>query len=682
MEPSLSLSDQIRTKQSLLESLDDHSPQRLSVLLDLGDLQYANFKYSKDINDLELAIAHCREALSLSPQESLERFTSLHKLSVYCKLSFDHDAYRTDNLICAMESSVAAENLAIQIDHPYLTWFHFCVTRSLDPDVDPDTPLPGSHKTSSYINASAESRFQDAVRLAEAARAQPLPYAVQMYRSAFLIAERCLTLRFTPMAQHEFLLLKEMRALPARAASCAVQEGDLEAAVELLEQGRSQIWARIRDNTYPLGVLVDVSEDLAHRFGTCCVELELLSSNDNGSQEYKKEALAKWNNLLHEIRSIEGFDSFLQPKKFAALRTAAAAGPVVIVYVDSSRSDALIIPSKTALAPSLVALSSDLYDLVPGYVSTIGQIDGQTRRIRVSKPQSGPPLSSVIKSVWKYICEPVVSQLRVLGIQEQSRIWWCPTGLLTSLPIHAAGPYENGRDNLLDIYVSSYTSSLLSLIRVYANKKEDSNRARRHVRLLAASQSNVLPKVKDELDCIKRRFSTSAQILDAAAATSEVVLKQLQNECNIVHFSCHGYLDAVRPFDSYLSLYQSALALKTLAYNVNVGSMQLAFLAACDSAAGEIAGSSGDLPPDEVISLAAAFQISGFQSVVGTLWAMKDQDGPGLSDAFYGHLLPDGVDAADYEALKPARALHFAVKKMRDDGIPLERWSTFVHIGV
>ncbi|KAH9032349.1 hypothetical protein EDB83DRAFT_2418883, partial [Lactarius deliciosus] len=36
--------------------------------------------------------------------------------------------------------------------------------------------------------------------------------------------------------------------------------------------------------------------------------------------------------------------------------------------------------------------------------------------------------------------KPVIDRLRQLNIQGQSRIWWCPTSVFFSLPLHAIGP--------------------------------------------------------------------------------------------------------------------------------------------------------------------------------------------------------------------------------------------------
>lgn len=107
----------------------------------------------------------------------------------------------------------------------------------------------------------------------------------------------------------------------------------------------------------------------------------------------------------------------------------------------------------------------------------------------------------------------------------------------------------------------------------------------------------------------------------------------------------------------------------------NIRNAELGFLAACHTKSGDVKGN-----PDEDLSLAAAFQFSGFRSVVGTLWAMSDNDGPVLARHFYSYMLRNGPQNVKHS--DAATALHMAVTAMRDANVPVDRWCTFVHVGV
>lgn len=62
-----------------------------------------------------------------------------------------------------------------------------------------------------------------------------------------------------------------------------------------------------------------------------------------------------------------------------------------------------------------------------------------------------------------------------------------------------------------------------------------------------------------------------------------------------------------------------------------------------------------------------------------------DEDGPIVADAFYEELFrgPDGKPALEPDATKSARALDFAVKKLRSSSpnVSFRRWVPFIHMG-
>ena len=87
---------------------------------------------------------------------------------------------------------------------------------------------------------------------------------------------------------------------------------------------------------------------------------------------------------------------------------------------------------------------------------------------------------------------------------------------------------------------------------------------------------------------------------------------------------------------------------------------------------------------DEVLHRSRKVQYCGFRSVVGTMWAMADEDGRDLAEYFYKALFSTSAgreQGAPYHE-RSAKALRFAVKKLRRTRrITLERWVNFVHYG-
>jgi hypothetical protein len=57
--------------------------------------------------------------------------------------------------------------------------------------------------------------------------------------------------------------------------------------------------------------------------------------------------------------------------------------------------------------------------------------------------------------------------------------------------------------------------------------------------------------------------------------------------------------------------------------------------------------------------------------------AMRDDDGPVVSKAFYEKLLEGDTITADAIPY----ALDHAVRTLRESGASVERWATFIHVG-
>jgi CHAT domain-containing protein len=184
-------------------------------------------------------------------------------------------------------------------------------------------------------------------------------------------------------------------------------------------------------------------------------------------------------------------------------------------------------------------------------------------------------------------------------------------------------------------------------------------------------EETMLPHVREELRRIDN-LGEFVEVLVGEKANQQTVLSHLQQH-TWAHFACHGHQED-EPFLSSFQLFgNERLALIDL-IKARLPNAELAFLSACHSAAVDLRGT-----PDETIHLAAALQFCGFRSVVGTLWAMADIDGPDVAEDFYRYMFRDsggGVDFGD-----SAMALNKATRAMRKRNVAIDRWINFVHIG-
>ena len=161
-------------------------------------------------------------------------------------------------------------------------------------------------------------------------------------------------------------------------------------------------------------------------------------------------------------------------------------------------------------------------------------------------------LRQTLEELSDLVGQPVANGLMQLGIPEQSRIWLCPTPVLASLPIHAAGlisSHTNLKRYLCDIYVCLYTPSLSALIA--SRSRTLSGYANGQLSLLIVKQPDEsLPGVDSEtrgIECLVG--SGSVTRIAGEAATPENVIAHLPMH-PWVHFACHGVLQSGLPFDS------------------------------------------------------------------------------------------------------------------------------------
>jgi CHAT domain-containing protein len=261
------------------------------------------------------------------------------------------------------------------------------------------------------------------------------------------------------------------------------------------------------------------------------------------------------------------------------------------------------------------------------------------------------------------------------------RIWWCPTGPLAFLPIHAAGLYgENDGfgSKLADFVISSYTPTLTALIHGF--RKETPSKE--GLQLLAVSQPSAdgqayIPgteKEIDELEQLATAQKTPVLRFAGNAATVDKVREGMR-ESRWVHFACHGVQNTSSPTESALLLAGSSRLTLSEIIKLSLPHADLAFLSACQTATG-----TEDLE-EESVHLAAGMLLAGYRGVVATMWTIMDDDAPRVAADFYEHLFktspPDPTRAAE--------ALHLAIRKLREgsDGKKsFFHWVPFIHLGV
>jgi CHAT domain-containing protein len=233
-------------------------------------------------------------------------------------------------------------------------------------------------------------------------------------------------------------------------------------------------------------------------------------------------------------------------------------------------------------------------------------------------------------------------------------------------------PSDDGKMRyFLDLYICSYTPTLSALIQ--SRHHDSSFRSSGRPSILLVAQPNSLPTVEGEIQVIQA-LDTKVTSLISEAATPSTAIDGFHHHV-FVHFSCHGELEAGKPFKAGFQLHGDVRLTLLEIVRVHIPAAEFAFLSVCHTA--EMTEGSN---MDEGLHIAAAVQYCGFRSVVGTMWAMADIDGRDLAKYFYKELFSDSRGTPYHE--RSAKALQFAVKKLRRKrGVTLERWVNFVHYG-
>jgi CHAT domain-containing protein len=269
---------------------------------------------------------------------------------------------------------------------------------------------------------------------------------------------------------------------------------------------------------------------------------------------------------------------------------------------------------------------------------------------------------------------------KVSHTADPPRIWWCATGPLAFLPIHAAGIYGKSAPgyDISDYVVSSYTPTLNALI----NATQSRELLWKFQGLLAVSQPNTpeqsqLPNTTVEMTHIKQHALDKFVVypLEGSVASVKSVIEGMESH-SWIHLACHAVQNRAEPTMSAFCLYDGCLELSTI-ITKQFPHADFAFLSACQTATGD------EKLSEEAVHLAAGLLLAGYRGVIATMWSIKDEDAPVIADHVYSELFSD----TEPDSTKAALALHHAVKRLREvkggksDSAFLS-WVPFIHVGV
>jgi hypothetical protein len=354
--------------------------------------------------------------------------------------------------------------------------------------------------------------------------------------------------------------------IPLNYASFLIERGQLEPAVEILEQGRAFLWSELRGLHSSVDQLRKVDPALADKFRDVTKALEAvttsLSPHENsesppgtergheGTDAFshtlteQRRILQDRQAIISQIRKLPGLESFLMAVPFRTLQNAASGGPIVIINHCHWRCDIVIVLEDAA--PSLIPTPRGFYERAN---TLTDRLLNARKKHALESEHYNRALRPVLEELHELVGQPVIDRLRELRIPKQSRVWWCPTSVFCSLPLHAMGPIPSDghrKRYFSDLYVSSYTPTLGALIVSRANVTQTSNPL---PSLLMVGQPDAyIQGVKGEMDVIRAIGIPVAELI-SDQATRATVIQGLQKH-QLAHFACHGNLEPGKPFEA------------------------------------------------------------------------------------------------------------------------------------
>ena len=329
------LEDAISSHRKALTLHSPGHPMCSYSLMHLANALSARFEQLGKMEDLGDVISFQCEALSLHPPGHRDRSSSLHNLASALSTQFEQSGRMED-----LEESFTLYKQA-----------------ATDLSSSPRVCLVAT------INWAAKARRYNHKSI------------ICAYSLSFQILDHCLISYPSLDSQQTFLATAQIPgSLASDAASAAIDSGDLEAAVELLERGRVILWSKIEQYRHPLDQLHQVDRELADLLQTLNVQCEHLSISSGSRlldseepmvlppldvQMWRNHILSEnWEKAVEQVRTIEGFNNFLQAVPFTTLQAAAADGPVILINISDYHSDAIILHINS---PPLLHQENDLW---------------------------------------------------------------------------------------------------------------------------------------------------------------------------------------------------------------------------------------------------------------------------------------------------------------------------------
>ncbi|TEB21545.1 hypothetical protein FA13DRAFT_1741788 [Coprinellus micaceus] len=671
------IAEAISAQQRAVQLTPTDHAELATRLNNLGNSFATRFEYTEEIFDVDEAVSGHLELLGTS-------YTSRFQ---YTEDAWDiHEAVfipRLNNLGYALQSrfrthpttamtsdkAISAQRRAVRLtadDHAELPYWLYSFGKSLssrfartnDP-VDLDEAIVVQRKA---VGLTPDAHGQLADQLDALAQSLHTRWALGSNRTDLdeSITHPTLSRRFNiaidmmlvlaglaNTVKRRYSYLQGFSGLPQEAAAAACRHGQPHKAVEWLEQGRCLVWGQLNTLRSPFDAVRNGIEAVAKSLENAGASRGVPNIGMSASEKVSLEAEArahltlarKWDDLVNTVRAIPG--------------NLPGSGATVVINVHKDRCDAIVLMLGRTEPQHLQGLR------MRGEEEEIEMVERAMGPYRQKRDPTKDAVHDVLLGLWIEVVKPILEALGISKLDRPAggsppRIWWCPTGPLSFLPLHAAGVYSYGEsESILDYVVKAEHAIDEGVSGLFLTCQPK------------APGASSIPGTTREVTAVFDRASLHGLRMEAFSS---------------IHLACHASQNSTEFLQSRFLFHRGSLSLDSI-MKQNLKNADLAFLSACQTSAGE------ETLSDEAVHLAAGMLAAGYRRVVATMWAIRDRYAPEIATDFYQYLWDCRTEGCGtgFDGSQSAYALHHATQQLRarlgDTEKPLLTWVPYVHFG-
>lgn len=404
----------------------------LTTLLSNFSLLYSSrYGLLDDVTDLHKAVEHMSQVVALTPKGHPDLPWWLNNLSISLSRRCKRLG-KIEDLNQAIEYMVQAVSVIPQ-EHSEAPRMHESLGHFYSERSDLLGMTQDALQAVKYLQIAAESsvgslscRFRAALEWASICDRHNFDTSLAAYGQMMALLPQLVWLESSVTDRYRHT--RYVGRMTTKAAGTAIRMKDYGLALEWLEEGRSIVWKQMLQLRTPFDDLSTVHPTLAEELKQVAHDLdnarflgipsESTVSGATTSEEtaQKHRRLAEiWGKLVEQARQVPGFNAFLRPRQASGLMRAARSSPVVVINVQNTSCDALVVqPGATNVTHIPLKFSYEKATKARVQLVHLARSRSSEDRGFKTRPGLKYEFGSMLAMLWYEVVMPVLDSLGYL----------------------------------------------------------------------------------------------------------------------------------------------------------------------------------------------------------------------------------------------------------------------------